>query len=261
MRTLSLRKQFDSERVPQLNNRGKLLNWCALPRHNSPRRHVALPSKLSASLRKRNGAPRIDWYFDIMYEVCELKSEIVTSVIESVAAFHSVGVQYSLIGGLATGLRSRPRSTRDVDFLLAVPAIRLPGLLDDLRERGFTFNERQTIEEYMNQYLTFLDFRGVRIDWMKPMLPLYQHVLDRASATSFLGTQVCTATAEGLILLKLIASRVQDIADINALLAANQGQLDLPWIEQEWKTLFDADDPRWHQYQQSIVEYYEAAVN
>ena len=65
------------------------------------------------------------------------------------------------------------------------------------------------------------------------------------------------ATAEGIILTKMIAARDQDIADIDAILAANQGQLNFAWVEQEWNTLFDNKDPRWVKYQQSIREYYE----
>ena len=47
-------------------------------------------------------------------------------------AFEARGIQYALIGGLATTLRGRPRFTKDVNFLLDIPQLVLPGLLDDL---------------------------------------------------------------------------------------------------------------------------------
>lgn len=65
------------------------------------------------------------------------------------------------------------------------------------------------------------------------------------------------ASAEGLILLKLIASRSQDDADIASLLAANRGRLDLAWVETEWVKLFTIDDPRWQRYLAAVSEYYE----
>jgi hypothetical protein len=65
------------------------------------------------------------------------------------------------------------------------------------------------------------------------------------------------ASAEGLIALKLLAGRTQDLADIDNLLAANRGQLDLDWVEREWLTVSTTDDPRWQRFRQSIAEYYE----
>jgi hypothetical protein len=85
----------------------------------------------------------------------------------------------------------------------------------------------------------------------------YQHILDQASEALVFGQPVRVATAEGLIVLKLTASRPQDTADIAALLASNRGRLDLAWVEQEWCTLFELDDPRWQQFQKAIREYYE----
>jgi len=43
-------------------------------------------------------------------------------------------IRYALLGGLATMLRGRPRFTQDVDVLLEVPQLALPGLLDELVE-------------------------------------------------------------------------------------------------------------------------------
>jgi hypothetical protein len=60
-----------------------------------------------------------------------------------------------------------------------------------------------------------------------------------------------------LVLTKLIASRDQDLADINALLAANQNGLDLAWIEREWTTLFPLTDSRWLRLQDALTKYYE----
>jgi hypothetical protein len=47
-------------------------------------------------------------------------------------AFAARSVRYALIGGLALLLRGRPRFTQDVDFLIEIPQVVLPGLLDDL---------------------------------------------------------------------------------------------------------------------------------
>jgi len=179
------------------------------------------------------------------------------ALVELADAFEKNGANYALIGGLAIGLRSRPRTTKDVDILLAVSQLRLPGLVADLAARGFSLDERAVIEEFVRHHITAFQYRGVRVDWLKPVLPAYQHVLDRAVTEHSFGRPVRVATADGLIVLKLIASRPQDVADIGALLGANRGRIDLSWIEKEWKTLFPTDDPRWQRFQELVANFYE----
>jgi len=103
-----------------------------------------------------------------------------------IEVFTATGTSYALIGGLATGFRSRPRYTQDIDVLL-----------------------------------------------------------DTASNEQGPAGLIRVATAEGLILMKLLAYRLQDQADIEALVAANRGTIDLGWIQREWETIFSTDDPRW----------------
>jgi hypothetical protein len=52
------------------------------------------------------------------------------------------------------------------------------------------------------------------------------------------------ASAEGLILLKLLAYRPQDVVDIENLVAAHRETLDLAWMQSEWATVAAPDDPR-----------------
>ena len=78
-------------------------------------------------------------------------------------------------------------------------------------------------------------YRGaVRVDWMQPVVPLYARVLDTATSEPWLDARVNIATAEGLILTKMVAFRPQDQADIDTLLAANRNDIDLDLIRKEW---------------------------
>src|SRR5260221_14062431 len=126
---------------------------------------------------------------------------------------------------MATSFRSQPRFTKDLDFLLSVPQLALPSVLADLARRGFQFDTQATIREWTQHHMTVLSFRGIRIDWLKPVLPAYQHVLDRATDESWLGQPVRIATPGGLILLKLFAFRTQDQLDIGNLCVANRETL------------------------------------
>ncbi len=164
--------------------------------------------------------------------------------VESLAeAFDARRVRYALIGGLAFVLRGRPRFTRDVDFLLDVPQVVLPGLLEDLVERGFALDPPVVIRQFVQEHVASFPFGGVRIDWLKPVLPLYSRTLADAVPLEWTdGHTVRVATAEGLILTKMVAFRPLDHIDIETLLTANRDLIDLALIRAEWSP-FAATEP------------------
>src|SRR5262249_27244729 len=79
--------------------------------------------------------------------------------------FDRFQVRYALIGALAAGYRSRARSTRDADFLLNIPQLTLPTLLDELQARGFEFDMTTAIREWTQRHMVVLSYHGVRVDW------------------------------------------------------------------------------------------------
>ncbi len=179
--------------------------------------------------------------------------ELLDGALELAEALNSGRFNYSLIGGLAVGYRTQPRFTRDVDLLLHISQISLPPLLADLAHRGFQFDEAATIREWTQEHMTTLSYHGIRIDWLKPVLPVYQHILDRATTETWLTHPIRVATAEGLILLKLLAFRTQDQLDIENLVAAHRGRLDLDWIRSEWQTLSPLEDPRMQRFEALVA--------
>jgi len=126
----------------------------------------------------------------------------------------------------------------------------------DLRARGFEFDNETTIRQWIREHLTVLSFRSIRIDWLKPVVPLYQHVIDLARPEPWLGCTIRIASPEGLILTKLVAFRSQDQVDIENLLAANRGQLDLDLIRREWETVATPDDPRTQRFNEMVARFY-----
>lgn len=179
--------------------------------------------------------------------------ELLLGLREIVAALNHFKIRYALIGGIAVGFRSRPRATVDLDFLLDIPQLILPALLEDLKKRGFKFDLRRTIQEWTQHHITMFRYGAVRIDWLKPVLPSYRHVLDTSKEESLVDQSVSIASAEGLVLSKLIAFRPQDKADIASLLAANRDQIDLDWIRAEWKQLAESDDTRSKEFETMVA--------
>ena len=66
----------------------------------------------------------------------------------------------------------------------------------------------------------------------------------RTETAMVLNRTIRVASAEGLILLKLLAFRSQDVVDIENLVAVHRRTLDLVWIRSEWQTVAGIDDPR-----------------
>jgi len=192
-------------------------------------------------------------------ELAPLPQALTTGLLELARAFEQKNIAYALIGGVATGFRSRPRFTRDLDFLLEVPQLTLPPLLDELSQRGFEFEPATVVRQWNQEHLTTLAFQGVRIDWLKPVLSCYRHIIDHAIPEQLSGSVVRIASAEGLILLKLIAFRDQDQWDVQNLLTANRDRLNLGLIRQDWQSMADLNDPRMMRFEEWVKQYYNAA--
>jgi hypothetical protein len=77
-------------------------------------------------------------------------------------------------------------------------------------------------------------------------------VLDTATEENWLDHPIRVASAEGLILLKLLAFRTQDLLDIENLIAARRDTLDVDWIRSEWLTVAPVEDPRMKRFMELI---------
>jgi hypothetical protein len=174
-----------------------------------------------------------------------LAGDLVTAVETLSEVFDERGIEYALLGGLATMLRGRPRFTQDVDILLSVPQVALPGLLDELIHRGFSLDTDTVIREFVQHHMTAFRFGVVRIDWLKPVLPLYAHALAAATSLPWTARHSLRVLApEGLIITKMVAFRPQDQEDIRMLIAANAPLLDVELIRREWATVADGEEQR-----------------
>ena len=112
-----------------------------------------------------------------------LSDELVRAVESLADAFAARSIRHALIGGLAISMRGRPRLTQDVDFLLDVPQIALPGLAR--RPRWSAVFARAGGRHHGNivrEHITAFSFGPVRIDWLKPVLPFYSRALADAAA-------------------------------------------------------------------------------
>lgn len=166
------------------------------------------------------------------------------------------GVRYALMGGLAVVARGRVRTTQDIDLMMSISQLALPGFLEELVANGFPVDLPDAIQRWNYEGLMPLrSGSGVRIDFMKAVLPIFDSILQRATEVDFEGLKLRVIEVEGLLLLKLIAFRPQDQLDVQGLLAANVGQIDLEWVRREWSQLSGLDPSRTAQFEAMIQEF------
>jgi hypothetical protein len=147
-----------------------------------------------------------------------------------------LGIRWMLIGALAANrYRLTTRVTQDVDVLLADLGPGLELLERALAEAGWSLRRALPGGEILRLRHAELGAADLILAGTD-----YERVaLARARAEALGPTlEVHVATVEDVIVLKLIASRAQDLADVEAILAAKP-DLDLPYIE-EWAAFWEA---------------------
>ncbi len=174
-----------------------------------------------------------------------LADELIRAVELLSDCFAARSTRYAIVGGLATLMRGRLRFTHDVNVLLDVPQVALPGLLEELVRQGFDLDMTTVLREYVHEHMTAFRFGSVRIDWLKPVLPLYARTIANASLLPWTaGHTLRVASAEGLILTKLVSFRPQDQVDIETLLIANRDEIDVDFIRREWSAVAVGEEAR-----------------
>ncbi len=111
------------------------------------------------------------------------------------------GIRHALVGALAANAyRSRPRTTEDIDFLVADEAFQK-------HPAGF-----------VTLRVPIVEFDGIDVDQvpLADALRVIEEGLDRAPVSE----GVPIAPVDTLVVMKLIAGRTQDLADIEAIVAS-----------------------------------------
>lgn len=121
------------------------------------------------------------------------------AALDAVEALESVGIDYVVIGGLASSLLGRPRTTRDIDFLVRADDALVA--LDALANTGFETEETNPSWIYKAR-------RGdVTVDvifWLKGDVYLDDEMLARAPEVAVAARTVRVMPPEDLIVVKAV---------------------------------------------------------
>jgi predicted nucleotidyltransferase len=150
----------------------------------------------------------------------------------AVDVLNEAGASYALIGGFAVAHHGLPRPTRDIDFLVSIPRVQLPTVLEQFRGRGFTFELEKVLGELGKDHLSSIRYGGVRVDLLDAAIPVFRSAVKNAVEGTIHGRKVRIASAEDLMVLKVIASREDDLRDVRGILATQRGRLNLEAIRE-----------------------------
>ena len=156
------------------------------------------------------------------------------------------GVPFVVVGGIAASLQGEPRYTDDVDFMVTLPTSRVQSLVEKARAEGFDIEPelaetqwhfggcvRLWIGEPGSQ--TAMDLMACKTDFMK-------EAAWRAVPVRCMGRLVPVASAEDMVLFKIVAWRIQDAADAQKLVARHRDRLDVAYLR-KWASWFAGRNP------------------
>jgi hypothetical protein len=137
-------------------------------------------------------------------------------------------VEFAVIGGVAASLHGNPRVTKDVDVVALAADSSWAGLLAaagdfDLHARIADALEFAKVTRVL---LLVHEPSAIEVDVSFGMLPFEAELVRRASLRSVRNVRFPLASAEDVIVMKALALRPRDIADIEGIVAIVQN-LDL----------------------------------
>lgn len=155
--------------------------------------------------------------------------DLIDEMLKLIAALNASGVQYALCGGLALGVHGFPRATQDIDLL--VPENERQKLLDVARTVGFwipsgrmPFKAKTPLAMDIWRVSKAVGPQLISLDLII-VSPALESVWNSRVVVRFSELDCCVVSRDGLITMKSIAGRFQDLADIERL-RADKGEGD-----------------------------------
>jgi hypothetical protein len=178
--------------------------------------------------------------------VARVPGPLLQAIAAATAWLRDAGAPAAVIGGVAASLLGRPRVTKDVDLVALAEDGDLPRLLSLGEKWGITPRADDAVDFAKVSRVVLLRHEpsGIEIDLSLVGLPFEREVIERAVERTIRGVTFRIATAEDLIVMKAIALRPRDVADIEALLDAHP-DLDVERIRsflRDFTEALEADD-------------------
>jgi len=136
-----------------------------------------------------------------------------------ISALDENEIEYAVCGGLALAIHGFARATLDIDILIQPKSLEKAYKISaekgfDIRGLDISFKERAVEIRRVSK----IDANGevLSLDLLL-VTPQVEDVWESRETIDFLGNQLCVVSREGLLKMKRLAGRPQDLADIERL--------------------------------------------
>ncbi len=128
-----------------------------------------------------------------------------------------------IVGGVAASLLGRTRLTRDIDALVSIAEDRWQAAVEQSKGFGFLPRIENAVEFAQRSRVLLLRHvaTDIEIDLMLCGLPFEQDAVSNARLVNVDGVMVALPRVEDLLIMKAIAHRPRDMADIEGLIDAH----------------------------------------
>lgn len=144
---------------------------------------------------------------------------------------NSASTPGAVIGGVAASFLGRPRATRDIDALVLLDSHEWSGFLATAHAFGFRprISDALAFAAQARVLLVRHELSSIDVDITFGALKFEEEAVRRSVVTDIAGIRVPLATPEDVIIMKAVAHRPRDLADIESILDGHS-QLDLDRI-------------------------------
>ena len=155
------------------------------------------------------------------------------------------GIEWAIAGGVALSFWDHPRNTKDADFLIAVDNRVVNDMLAAFQSGGLrpkrsppivTVDEQRFVQFWYQPPDVDLE---IQVDFLFAEQTFQRHAISRRLPTTIpdWDLKLFVLACEDLIVFKLVAGRIIDLADSAALLRANRDILDYSLLQRECASL------------------------
>ncbi|MCE9545136.1 MAG: hypothetical protein K8T25_06420 [Planctomycetia bacterium] len=147
------------------------------------------------------------------------------------------GLDYMLVGSMASNYWGIPRSTHDLDFVVRLRAADVPALVNEFQQDFFIQPESVRAALKPPYQFNALDERSaLKVDfWVLHESPFEQQAFDRRRMVTLFETPACLSSAEDVILHKLYWNKLspsdRQLGDSAGVFAVQQSALDMEYMQ------------------------------
>ena len=169
-------------------------------------------------------------------------SGLVEALKSLAAAFAQLGVRWYVFGAQAAILHGAARATADIDVTVDLAEQTTEVLATALRAQGFALRFTDDAFVAQTRVLPVTHSSGVPVDVVLSGPGLEELFFEGVVFRTVGGARVPVASAEDIIVMKVLAARAKDLDDVRAVVSAKGGTLDVARIRATLALLEEALD-------------------